>query len=289
MAAPRTRLVSHRSALGHWELLLREPDPRLRAHVRGRYEGFFESAASFARRLEVPFPGVVLIVNFGAAWGMVDRDHPTRPAEKRDSFVAGVHDGYSLVESTGVSCCVQVNLTPLGARRFFGLPMHELANRTVDLEDALGPAARRLAARLGELRDWESRFALLESFLAARLARGPEPSPAVAFAWDKLAEKAGLVEIGALAAELGWSRKRLIAEFRDGIGLPPKTLARIFRFHRAVERLTGAASARFAELAHECGYYDQAHFNRDFREFAGSTPGEFLRRRLPDSGGVLGD
>ena len=301
MAAPRTRLVSHRSALGHWEILLREPHPSLRAHVRGRYEGFFESEASFARRLEVPFPGVVLIVNFGAAWGMVDRDHPTRPPEKRDSFVAGLHDGYSLVESTGVSCCVQVNLTPLGARRLFGLPMHELANRTVALEDALGPAARPLAERLGELRRrarsawpaessvWESRFALLDSFLAARLARGLEPSSAVAFAWERLAEKAGLVEIGALAAELGWSRKRLIAEFRDDIGLPPKTLARIFRFHRAVERLAGAEGARFAELAHECGYYDQAHFNRDFREFAGSTPGEFLRRRLPDGGGVVGD
>jgi len=220
---------------------------------------------------------------------MVDRDHPNRPPERRDSFVAGLHDGYTLVESTGVSCCVQVNLTPLGARRLFGLPMHEIANRTVALEDVLGPGARRLAERLGVLSDWSSRFTLLESFLAARLIRGPEPSPGVAFAWEKLAEKAGLVGIGALAAELGWSRKRLIAEFRDEIGLPPKTLARIFRFHRAVERLTGAVGARFAELAHACGYYDQAHMNRDFREFAGSTPGEYLRRRLPDGGGVVGD
>ncbi len=167
--------------------------------------------------------------------------------------------------------------------------MHELANRSVELEDVLGAVAPRIAAQLREAPSWEARFAVLESFLAARMAQGPAASTAVAWAFDKLSEKGGLVEIGALAAELGWSRKRLIARFREQLGLPPKTLARILRFHRAIGRLDGADEPRWAEIAHACGYYDQAHFNRDFREFAGTTPGEFLRRRLPDGGGVIGD
>ena len=289
MDAPRTHALRHDSPLGHWELVLREPVLRLRPYVRGWYEGFVESGASFSRRLEVPFPGVVLIVNLGSPWGLVDRLDAGAPVTRRDSFVAGLHDRYSIVESGGASWCVQVNLTPLGARRLFGVPMHELANRTTELEDLLGAAAPRVAAQLREAPSWEARFSRLESLLAARIAAGPTASAGVAWAWEKLAEQDGLVAIGALAGELGWSRKRLIAEFRAELGLPPKTLARVLRFQRVFQGLDGAGATRWAEIAHACGYYDQAHFNRDFREFAGTTPSEFLRRRLPDGGGVSGD
>jgi AraC-like DNA-binding protein len=69
------------------------------------------------------------------------------------------------------------------------------------------------------------------------------------------------------------------------VGLPPKTLARIFRFRRALE-LLGRGSG-LAELAYDCGYYDQAHLNRDFRQFTGTSPGE-LARRLDANGSVVG-
>ena len=96
------------------------------------------------------------------------------------------------------------------------------------------------------------------------------------------------MDIGALASEIGWSRKHLIARFREHIGLPPKTAARVLRFGRAVQQIESAERVRWAEIAYECGYYDQAHFNRDFREFTGGTPSEFLARRIPDGGGLLG-
>jgi AraC-like DNA-binding protein len=64
-------------------------------------------------------------------------------------------------------------------------------------------------------------------------------------------------------------------------------VARIIRFQRAVQMLTPERPSCLADVAFECGYFDQAHFAREFREFAGSTPGEFLRRMVPESGGVL--
>jgi AraC-like DNA-binding protein len=64
------------------------------------------------------------------------------------------------------------------------------------------------------------------------------------------------------------------------VGLPPKTMARILRFDRAVQRLR-ADHPDFAQIAIDCGYYDQAHFNREFREFSGMTPSQFLARRDP--------
>jgi AraC-like DNA-binding protein len=71
--------------------------------------------------------------------------------------------------------------------------------------------------------------------------------------------------------------------------VPPKTLARILRFEHALALLRRDDGARFAEIAERCGYYDQAHMNRDFRAFAGASPSEFLARRLPDGGGVRAD
>ena len=70
--------------------------------------------------------------------------------------------------------------------------------------------------------------------------------------------------------------------------MPPKAIAAILRFERAVQELRRNGRARLLEIAHDCGYYDQAHFNRDFRRFAGTTPSELIAHRLPDGAGVSG-
>jgi AraC-like DNA-binding protein len=99
----------------------------------------------------------------------------------------------------------------------------------------------------------------------------------VAWAWGRLRAAHGLVAIGALAAELGWSRKRIVARFRDEIGLPPKAAAKLLRFERA-RALAGTLP--WAELALECGYYDQSHLSSDFRAVTGRTPETFLQDTL---------
>jgi len=98
----------------------------------------------------------------------------------------------------------------------------------------------------------------------------------------------GRANVSGLVDELGWSHRRLIARFREGIGLAPKTLGRVLRFERVSRLLQAVQEPRLAEVALDCGYYDQAHLNRDFREFTGTTPGEYLARRLPPGGGVAG-
>lgn len=88
----------------------------------------------------------------------------------------------------------------------------------------------------------------------------------------------GAVSIGSLAAALGWSRKRLIARFRDEIGLTPKTAARVLRFRAFHSRLrTGPAPQSWVDLALGSGYADQSHLIRDVRRMTGMTPTELLR------------
>ena len=103
-----------------------------------------------------------------------------------------------------------------------------------------------------------------------------------------MCETDGRIDIRSLAREAGWSRKHLTARFREQIGLPPKMMARVMRFNRVTAMLRVAEDVKWAEIAHRFGYYDQAHFNRDFREFAGMTPRDYFGRVIPDGGGVIG-
>jgi len=270
-----TRVIRHEDEQGRWELVLRAPDPRLRGHVH-ILEGYHERMAQPVRRRHPAASFVPLILNFGPPYRVVDGE---KTAEYRASFVAGLGDTYAITESTGAAVCVQVNLTPLGARRFLGVPMDELANRVVPLGDVLGREVERLEERLFEAPDWESRLSLVESLLASRLAAGPPSRPDVAWAWRRLEETDGRIRIGALADELRCSRKHLVTQFRAHVGVPPKTVARILRFDRLVGLLEREPHAGWADLAHRCGYYDQAHLSRDVRQLAGVAPGELARER----------
>jgi AraC-like DNA-binding protein len=107
----------------------------------------------------------------------------------------------------------------------------------------------------------------------------------VAHAWRRLEVTHGQVGIGALARETGWSHKHLIAQFTEQLGIAPKVMARVLRFGRAAEMLKISDRGRFADIAYACGYYDQAHFTRDFRAFAGVTPSALLSSQLPNRGG----
>jgi len=271
------RVLHHESELGSWELVTRPPDARLRGFV-GDYQGYVESGSPGPVRQEVPMPLIPLIVNFDSRWNVAAS--ATGPQVAHDSFVAGLSVSSTYVGAAGPATCMQVNFTPLGAYMFFGLPMHELANEVVSLEDVLPRGVGRLAEQLEDKECWTARFALLDATLLARLAEARAPSPDVAWAWSILERTHGRAPIGWICDRLGRSRRHLAVRFREQVGLTPKTVARIMRFDRAVS-LLGRENTGLAGVAFECGYYDQAHLNRDFREFAGVSPAAFVRPIVP--------
>ena len=285
MEESRLRVLRHASELGSWELVEGRPDDRLRGVV-DRYQGYTETGApNGVLRQEVPSTRVPLIVNFGAPWRLSGSGGAAESA-RRDSFLAGLYESSTFVVAEGPAACIQVDFTPIGAHLFLGVPMHELANRVVEVEDLLG-RDRDIVARLEAATTWEARFALIESLIVARVVAARRPAPEIVWAWRALEETNGAVRVGALADRLGRSRRHLTARFREHVGLAPKTFARVVRFNRAVQVLRAGRTATFAEVAYECGYFDQAHLIRDFRQFAGTTPAELAGRVLPD-GGVSG-
>ncbi|NTX17559.1 AraC family transcriptional regulator [Myxococcus sp. CA056] len=286
--SPHARVVRQASEQGGWELVFGTPDARLREHVHD-YCGYRESTPGPVRRRELPAPQVVLIIDFGPPLRIVD-PRTGRPLGRHPvGFVAGLDDGYSITETAGSMNGMQVNFTPVGARRFFGIPLHHLARQVVGLESVLGAEGPLLTERLVEAPSWEARFALLDQLLLSRILTAPEVSPVITWTWQRLRASGGQVEIGELARELGFSQKHVIARCGQELGLTPKLLARLIRFDRVIQVLKSGAAESQARLALEQGYFDQAHLIRDFRQFTGGPPGEFLRRRLPALGGTRAD
>jgi AraC-like DNA-binding protein len=241
------------------ELATRAPHPALAPHVKN-LSGWHERVDAPVRRAELPGGRIVLVVSFGPAMDVDGR--------RFTSFVAGLHDRPALTEHAGEGHGMQAYLTPLGARRLLGMPMAELTGRVVELEDVIG--RNHLAERLATAPDWATRLTLLERAIAERTLAAPPVAPELEHAWRRL--QSG-VAIGELARELGWSRRHLTATVRRELGLAPKPLAMLLRFERAVQRLR--AGVPLADLALDSGYYDQAHFNRDFKGFADLTPTEY--------------
>jgi AraC-like DNA-binding protein len=277
------RTLRHESELGTWELVLRAPDERLRAFV-GEYEGYEESGSPPPLRQQPPTTRLPVIVNFGSPWQLATSADGVR--EEHHSFVAGLGERSTYVAAAGPASCLQVNLTPLGAFALLGVPMRELTNRVLSLDDVAPRALRALDERLAEHNTWEGRFELVDAFLLARMAEARTPSRDIAWGWAILERTHGQAPIGWICDRLGRSRRHLATAFREQVGLPPKTLARIFRFEHAVALLRRGDSS-LGEIAVECGYFDQAHLNRDFREFADAPPAAFARRIVPDGGLVL--
>ncbi len=267
-----------------WELARRKPAMSLRG-LASDYTGYIERSPTPAGRRHAPSTTATLILPFGPQLEVAA--YPgAEYASFEGGFAAGLHDTFALTRWTGDSAGIQIDLTPPAARLIFGMPMSEISGRVVSLDALLGREGRELSERVRSLCSWEDRFDALDAFLAARLRAAPLPSKGLLWAWDRLILSGGLAPIADLASTLGWSHKRLIETFRDHIGLAPKTAARIARFDRLMARVAAATNPCWGDLAADCGYYDQSHLIRDFVQFTGSPPRDFLRRRV-DGGGML--
>ncbi|MGW7568436.1 helix-turn-helix domain-containing protein [Streptomyces tendae] len=197
----------------------------------------------------------------------------------RFSSVAGGLMGRSVaIHHDGHQQGVKVALTPLGARALYGMPAAVLAGRLVPLDELLGALGVELADRLRAASTWAARFTALDELLLRVVSRDAVSDhvrrmrPEVAEAWRLLVAARGCVQVGAVAAELGWSRRHLTERFRGEMGLSPKTFARVLRFEHAHGLATARDRLPWPEVATVSGYADQAHLVRDWNEFTGRTP-----------------
>src|SRR5262249_21003727 len=180
------------------------------------------------------------------------------------------------------SSMMGVHFRPGGAHPFLGAPAAILKDNVVDLGQVWGSAAVSLRDALLEAPHPAAKFKVLEEFLL-RQARVPLRAPrSLAFALRELESTPCPQTVRVLADRAGITQKGLIDVFNTWVGLPPKVFCRIRRFQDVLVQIGAQRPVAWADVACACGYFDQAHFIRDFQSFSGLNPSAYLLDRVSE-------
>ena len=188
--------------------------------------------------------------------------------------ITGLQNNYRTFRQTKDTGTVLVVFTTLGAAAFFKGPLHELFGVSTGLDDIIH---RQIIASVEEqlqsVTTDAARIATVEAFLLQR-RHSYKTDPLISRATAIIHDTAGTIRITDLAKQLHTSASPLEKKFRALVGATPKKYAAVVRFRHIIEANTPAKNA--ADRAYEAGYFDQAHFIRDFKRFTGETPGQYF-------------
>jgi len=239
---------------------------------------WFHEGFNADHRLErvLPDGSMELIINLRDETRHVFDPISHQPRETyRRSWLSGPHSEFIVIDTAPNASMIGVHLRPGGARAFLGLPLSELRNSVVELDTLWNCEAQILRDQLLEARGSAAKFRILEDALLARWRGFAPRHRAVLHALECFTRQPDNITVGKVTAEVGLSRRRLIEIFSEQIGMTPKIFCRVRRFQRAINEIQRRRALPWTEIATGCGYYDQAHFINDFREFCGITPGDY--------------
>jgi AraC-like DNA-binding protein len=231
-----------------------------------------------------PMPSAHLFVNLGGPVLLRDSDPSVPSAVVTDGWFMGVWSRRFLFEYPTWTRLVGVHFKPWGMSAFAGFPATELRDRWVPADAVWQRSLDRIRNRVGEAASAAGALRALEEELRTRLAATPSRGLGlVQHAGGRIAASRGTVPVGALSDAAGVSGNYLAAQFKSHVGVTPKRVARIYRFARLIVSVDARRPVDWPGLAQTAGYFDQAHFGREFKDFTGYTPTEYLalRRRFP--------
>lgn len=253
------------------EFVVRRPPPALGGLV-AEYVGYRLMGFDAGVHVGLPSPWLTVIIT-------LDRPLSVRWDEGSGclrALVGGLHDHPVRIDHDGTQFGIQLALTPLGCRALCGAPAAAIARSVAPLEALLGPRARELVHRASAATTWPARFAVVDQILLSAVDDAAVVRPEIRAAWHHLLARRGAVTVSAVADAVGWSRRHLAAQFRNELGLSPKTVARMARFDHAQQLLRRPNRPSVGMVAALAGYADQAHLTREWREFAGTGPVAWL-------------
>lgn len=242
------------------------PQPPLNKHV----ECFWtleSSVPSTQPERILPDGCIELILNFGDRFSQhCDQTRKLQPK----NFLVGQMTGPIMISPSGPVQLIGIRFHPGGTLPFLRMPLHEVTDQVVELGSLSSTLERDLLRMTSESPAFSEKIRAIERFLTTCLATSKYDLWLMNTA-ARIVDSRGLIAVDELASDADISSRQLERRFLREVGVGPKLLGRIIRFQqvfRAVEQSSNA----WAEIAIECGYYDQAHLIRDFNQFAQQTP-----------------
>lgn len=261
-------------------------------HRDGILPGVVASAVGYAatdvgqtihRGLPSPYLTFIITLDEPVIGGFTVEQATGPDALRTEVVTSGLHTHPAYIAQTRTQSGIQLAIYPPACRMIFGMPAAELTAGIYEGRDVLGSGVAMLREQLAQMRGWPDRFRQLQTFLRHRTDAGQRQEPPraeVVEAWKWLAWHRGTGSIAGVADHVHLSRRQLNMLFTREFGIGPKALNRLIRFQHAVRMISDGISdgsrPNLAAIAQTCGYGDQSHLVRDFRQYTGTSPTGWL-------------
>jgi AraC-like DNA-binding protein len=251
------------------------PSPPLDAYIDDLY--YLDGPAPYPRQKVLPAAASNVMINLGPPFQVYEPDQAKPFITCTESWWVGLWSTYHIVDWPLNVQLFGIHFKPGGAYPFLQLPLSELNGQVVPLDAIWGNSAAEIRERLSAGPTVQAGFDLLERLLLARLCEPPRGLEVVQYALVEIARHHGELSIQALSDHIGISQNHLGTQFKRLVGIPPKQLTRFYRFGQVLRSIDPVQPVEWTWIAHESGFYDQSHFNKDFVAFTGHSPTDYLQ------------
>jgi AraC-like DNA-binding protein len=255
-----------------------EPSEMLQPFVKCFWTLEAPAAETEERQRIVPDGCMEMIFHYGDLYRQYfpNGDHIIQPR----CFVFGQISNYLEIAPTGVSAIFSVRFHPDGFVPFINLPLFQIEDRAVPLAELFGNEGIALSEAVLTAPDAQSRMMLIEQFLLSRLQTPQTADRITKDCVEVMLLSQGQLSVDDVADKLQVNRRQLERKFSSAIGMSPKQLLRVIRLQAAIKMLEKKQFTSLTSLAYENGYFDQAHFIKDFKDFTGVSPKQFYAQNL---------
>ena len=200
-----------------------------------------------------------------------------RKKKYEKSWFSGMQTSFISISSSARSAMMVVQFKPYGAFPLLKIPLSELSDKVIPGDLLFGEEIEFLRERILGEKTPELRIRLMEQWLRAKWASSDvTPEAVVHFAVEKTLLSPSNANMRATATQTGYSQQHFITLFKRIVGISPKQYQRIVRFNQVLREIEVHQKVNWSRLSLELGYFDQAHFIRDFRHFSGFSPTKYL-------------
>ncbi|HJS54080.1 MAG TPA: helix-turn-helix transcriptional regulator [Chitinophagaceae bacterium] len=198
----------------------------------------------------------------------------------KKSWISGMKTNYILIDAS-VSNMIGVHFKPGGCYPFIHFPMAELNDLTIGLDNIWSKDANTFREAILHEPCIDKRFLILENYFLQKGKDRMENHALVHYSVNQLVTSPQMWTIKDLSGKTGITQKHLITLFKKYVGLSPKMFSRIYKFQKVIQSIEQQKKVDWSMLAYECGYFDQAHFIKEFQAFSGVNPAAYLEKRGP--------
>ena len=225
----------------------------------------------------VTFPktAMSLAFNLNTSFKLFDDAQFLRFTDYKKYWVAGLQTKPTYVENYGESKMIVIQFRTFGARIFLNQPLKYFTNNFTELDCVFGGEVEEIWDQLAETKTINEKFQITEKFLYRKFSTNIIPNKTLIPSLERLCS--GNVSINVVCKHHNISRKHLNFLFQEHLGVSPKMLSSLNRFQNMIQMISKSRADNLTTLAYELDFFDQAHFNNNFKKFTGIKPNDYIK------------